>query len=432
MKKGAILKLFLILTIMFCFPKSTFALNFKVERNTDSIKPGGEVTVYINVSDASSIEADSIQNYNLTLSYDSSKLEYKNGASDIANISAGNPITITRGANNISGNGTLATLVFIAKSNAKSGSTNLTLNSSNLVSLSGKNVQATNTSSMVNIEALSSDATLNSLKIPNATLKPSFSKNVYEYTADIKDITELTINASASSSGSRILISDNYKRLVKGENIIKITVTAEDGSTTKTYVINVNLTMTPTEEELFKANALLKKLKVKGYDIEFSSEIKKYNLTVPYKVKKIKLDAKPENEKATIKLEGTTNLKVGKNIIKINVTSEDNENTEVYTLSVTRQKEEKKIVQTCPDVTSSREWILFSSLMLFTFTLGIVLGFFTCKKDVLKKIFKKRPKQKSVLDDNKLSNTIEIDAKKVSDEVIKKNKKEAKEKKTKK
>ena len=37
------------------------------------------------------------------------------------------------------------------------------------------------------------------------------------------------------------MISDNYKNLVKGDNDIKIVVTAEDGVTTKTYVVKVTL-----------------------------------------------------------------------------------------------------------------------------------------------------------------------------------------------
>ena len=48
-------------------------------------------------------------------------------------------------------------------------------------------------------------------------------------------------------------------------------------------------------KEKLKANALLKKLAVDGYDIEFTSDQKKYTLSVPYSVKKIKLLAEAEN-----------------------------------------------------------------------------------------------------------------------------------------
>ena len=377
MKKGLFAKLVLFAIIMIIFPKNVHALNFKVERSADTVKPGSEVTVYVK---AEGVGNDSLKEYNVSLAYDGTKLEYKSGTSDVATVTQGNPIVITNGNGTISSDTTLATLVFGVKTNSKAGDTNLTLTNSGLKTIAGEEKTATNTSSMIKVAALGSDATLSSLKIPNTTLSPKFDKNTLEYAADIKDITEITINAQATDSNAKIMISDNYKSLVKGENIVKISVTAENGTATKTYQIKVNLTMTPTEEEKIKANALLKKLSIEGYDIDFSSDQKKYTLTVPYKEKKVKVLAEAENENAPIEMEGTTSLKVGKNIIKILVTSEDGSTKETYTLTITREKQEKKIVQTCPDETSTREWIVFSVSMLLTFTLGIVLGYFVFKK----------------------------------------------------
>ena len=300
--------------------------------------------------------------------------------------------------------------MFGVKNNAKTGDCNLTIDSSGVVLISGKTTNATNTSSMVKIVSLSNDATLSSLKIPNTTLSPKFDKNTLEYTTTITDITELTVNAVASNSGSKIMISDNYKNLVKGDNDIKIAVTAEDGVTTKTYVIKVTLKMTPTEEELVKANTKLKSLKVDKFKIDFNADTKKYTLSVPYKTKKLNILAEAENPNATINMEGNTTLKVGRNVINIVVTSEDTENKDTYVLSVTREKEKQKVVQTCPDETSAREWIMFTVSMLLTFTLGIVLGYFLCKKEVLKKIFHKKNKEEKPEEIDTLSNTIEIES----------------------
>lgn len=424
MKKGLFAKLVLFAIIMIIFPKNVHALNFKVERSADTVKPGSEVTVYVK---AEGVGNDSLKEYNVSLTYDGTKLEYKSGTSDVATVTQGNPIVITNGNGTISSDTTLATLVFGVKANSKAGDTSLTLTNSGLKTIAGEEKTATNTSSMIKVAALGSDATLSSLKIPNTTLSPKFDKNTLEYTADIKDITEITINAQATDSNAKIMISDNYKSLVKGENIVKISVTAENGTATKTYQIKVNLTMTPTEEEKIKANALLKKLSIEGYDIDFSSDQKKYTLTVPYKEKKIKVLAEAENENAPIEMEGTTSLKVGKNIIKILVTSEDGSTKETYTLTITREKQEKKVVQTCPDETSTREWIVFSVSMLLTFTLGIVLGYFVCKKEVLRKIFKKKNKKEKPEEIDTLSDTIELDAKKVSDKLIEEKEEELKE-----
>lgn len=424
MKKGLFAKLVLFAIIMIIFPKNVHALNFKVERSADTVKPGSEVTVYVK---AEGVGNDSLKEYNVSLTYDGTKLEYKSGTSDVATVTQGNPIVITNGNGTISSDTTLATLVFGVKANSKAGDTSLTLTNSGLKTIAGEEKTATNTSSMIKVAALGSDATLSSLKIPNTTLSPKFDKNTLEYTADIKDITEITINAQATDSNAKIMISDNYKSLVKGENIVKISVTAENGTATKTYQIKVNLTMTPTEEEKIKANALLKKLSIEGYDIDFSSDQKKYTLTVPYKEKKVKVLAEAENENAPIEMEGTTSLKIGKNIIKVLVTSEDGSTKETYTLTITREKQEKKVVQTCPDETSTREWIVFSVSMLLTFTLGIVLGYFVCKKEVLRKIFKKKNKKEKPEEIDTLSDTIELDAKKVSDKLIEEKEEELKE-----
>ncbi len=409
MNKGFFKKIILFVFLLIILPNNAYALTFKVEKSVDTIKPSREVTVYIKATDVDA--SDSIQQYQVNLEYDSSKLDYKSSSSDIAKITAGNPIIIQNDKGTISSDMTLATIVFVAKSNAKAGDANFTLSSSDATTISGKKITATNTSSMVKVISLSNDATLSSLKIPNVTLSPKFNKDTLEYTASITDITELTVNATATDSNSKIMISENYKALVEGENEIKIAVTAEDGITTKTYIIKVTLSLTPTEEELLKSNADLKSLEVENFDIDFTKDLKKYTLTVPYETDKINIIAEAENPNATIEMEGTTNLKVGRNTIKIVVTSEDTENKNTYVLTVLREEEEKEVIETCPDETTSREWILFSISMVVTFTLGIILGYFVCKKEVLKKLFKKRKNKKEtpeVIDT--LSNTIKIES----------------------
>ena len=409
MKKGFLKLTFVLAFLIMVLPIKVNALTFKVEKSADTVKPGGEVTVYVKASD---VGVDSLQGYTINLTYDSSKLEYKSSSSDVSDINAAsNPLIISKkaSAGTISSNATLAAFVFGVKNNSKAGDCNLTIDSSNVVLISGNQVNATNTSSMVKVVSLSNDATLSSLKIPNTTLSPKFDKNTFEYTTTITDITELTVNAVTSDANAKIMISDNYKNLVKGENEIKIAVTAEDGSTVKNYIVKVTLKLTPTEEELVKANAKLKKLEIDGVKFDFNSDIKKYTITVPYKTKKINVLAEAENPNATIDMEGNTTLKVGRNTINVVVTSEDNENKETYVLSVTREKQEKKVVQTCPDETSSREWIMFSVSMILTFTLGIVLGYFVCKKEVLKKIFKKKNKKETPEEIDTLSDTIEVE-----------------------
>ena len=408
MKKG-FLNILAIISFLVAFllvPKNAYALQIKVEKSIDTIKPGQDVTVYVK---ASGIGEDSLKEYNLSLNYDSSKLDFKSiDGHNISNVNQSNPIAISKkdGTSPISSDTTIATIVLTAKANASAGTANLSLTSTNCKTINDKacsNLQ----SSTVKVEALSNDASLSSLKIPNTTISPKFDKNVTEYTSTIQDITEITVNAIASDSNAKIMISENYKNLQKGDNDIKITVTAEDGKTTKTYMIKVTLKLTPTDEELLKASALLTNLKIKGFNLDFAKELKKYTLTVPYKITKLKITAEPENPNAKVEIEGNKKFKVGRNPVKINVTSEDEENNEIYTINVIRSKQEKKIVQTCPDTTSKREWILFTISALLTFTLGIVLGYYLSKKEVLQKIFKRVKKDKKKKEEE-LSNTIEV------------------------
>ena len=401
MRKGLKVIFFISFLVLLMMPKNVFALTFKVEKSVDTIKQGKDVTVYVKASDLGS---DPLKEYKISLSYDANILELKSHDSGgtVSNIDATNPIGIKNKENvTVSADTTLATIIFSAK---KAGDANLKVSGTDIVT--EKNIKESDitwTSSMVKVVALSSDASLSSLKIPNATISPKFDKNTLEYSTTIQDITEITVNAVPTDANSKIMISDNYKALQKGENLVKISVTAEDGVTTKTYSVKVTLKMTPTEEELTKANANLKKLEVKGYNIEFSKDVKKYSLTVPYKVTKLQITAEAENAKATVITQGNSNLKVGRNTVKVQVTSEDEKNKEDYTISVTRQEEEKKVVQTCPDTTSTKEWIMFSVCMFVTFTLGIILGYFLCKKEILKKLFKRKK-----LKEEELSNTIEI------------------------
>lgn len=418
MKRNSILKIFLFIFVMIIFPKNVDAVTFSVNKSADNLKPGAAVTVTINAQVESNAE---LGKFDLAFTYDAGSFEYINGAgTEGISVTGGNgKIVLTSNGTARNKDFTVATLNFKVAGNAKANSSNLSLVATSCEK--NEEVSCNANGSRITTLALGTDATLKSLKIPNTTLSPAFSKNTLAYTANINDITELTVNAVASDSSSKIQISDNYKNLQKGENVIKIIVTAENGAT-KTYTVTVNLTMTPTEEEKLMADATLKELVVKNQDIEFTKEEKKYYLEVPYETEKLTITATPTNEKAKVEIDGTK-LKVGKNTITITVTSEDTKTVEKYQLVVTREEEEKEIVQTCPDETSTREWVIYSVSMIITFTLGIILGYFLCKKEVLKKLFKKKEKVKEEpVEVESLSNTIELDSTKVLEQAKKKSK----------
>lgn len=82
---------------------------------------------------------------------------------------------------------------------------------------------------------------LSSLKINGYTLSPKFSSTVYEYKINILDpnVTKLDVSAVSNNENAKVEISGNTN-LQKGENIVGITVTSQDGKDKAVYQIYVN------------------------------------------------------------------------------------------------------------------------------------------------------------------------------------------------
>ncbi|MBR2712516.1 MAG: cadherin-like beta sandwich domain-containing protein [Bacilli bacterium] len=407
------LKLLLFMFIFLALPVSIKAdVKFSLTKSDDNLKPGSEFTVTVKAEGAT--EADTISGYNLTVTYDTNRIQYAEGASSTLSDISSNGSTIYINSKNwaeVSQNSDFEAGSFKMRvpDGAPSGSGNITLSVADC-KFDGESApgKCSTNSTSVTVAAYGTDASLSSLKIPNTTLKPAFSSENTNYTATIKDITELSVNATATDSNAKVQITDNYKKLQKGENKIEIVVTSEDGNNQKVYTVVVTLEMTPTDEELMKANAKLKKLEIKNFSIDFDQDEKKYYLTVPYKTTSLDITAVPVNEKAKVKIDGNKKLIVGKNTVKISITSEDTKDNDTYQILVTRKEQDKDIVKTCPDTVSTKEWIIFSISMLVMFTLGIVLGYFLCKKDVLKKLFKKKEKVEIPVEVETMSDTIDL------------------------
>ena len=413
--KKIIFKLSLFILTFFMFSMVVHADDkpqFVVSGGGD-VKIGSEFDVTISISMPG--DGHTLGEYNLSLAFDTSKVEYYGAGGTGISGSGDKNIklhfkAVGEGTSNISFDYSSDSAFITIDENKITGSD------------IGSNADFKATS--INVVGLSGDSSLKSLKIPNGTLDPSFKSDVYNYKTTVTDVTSIDIDAKPNNGGAKVEITPNYKALVKGDNDVSIVVTAENGAQT-TYTIKVTLKTTPTPEELKLADATLKNLTVKGQKLEFNKDEKKYYLTVDYKTNKLVVNATPNNEKATVKITGNDKFIVGKNAIKIVVTSEDKSKTETYQIIVTRNAEEKEIVKICPDETSTTEWIIFTVSMLLTFTLGIVLGYFLCKKEVLKKIFKKKKGEEPVAIET-LSDTIDLSdtVKQAKKEIKKEDKKE--------
>ena len=92
----------------------------------------------------------------------------------------------------------------------------------------------------------STDATLTTLRIGSKTLTPAFAPNTTSYTAATTDATN-TVTATPADAGAQVEIKVGDEEIqngtaatwTAGENIVTVKVTAEDGTTTKTYTVTV-------------------------------------------------------------------------------------------------------------------------------------------------------------------------------------------------
>ena len=153
------------------------------------------------------------------------------------------------------------------------------------------------------------------LKILSAhTMTPNFSNSTNDYNVTVaNDVKKLDLSVIPYDKNAKVTISGN-KELVDGkENLIKILVTAEDG-TTRT----INLKVKKSEE---KSNAELLDIKVKDHTMTpaFSPSVTNYSVDVDSKTSTLHLTVKAPAG-VTYEVNGNEDFQSGKNVVSIKVT----------------------------------------------------------------------------------------------------------------
>lgn len=179
------------------------------------------------------------------------------------------------------------------------------------------------------IRAKDNDATLKSLDILESSLSPEFASNTFEYFIDVNPgVTSLQIKPIPTSPAARYEIIGNSSFVI-GENIVKIIVTAEDG-TKNIYVIHIN--------RIPNSNTYLKSLTTDQVDMTsiFSKEKEEYQITVENDIDTLKVDAIPEESLSIVTGAISYRLKTGNNKISITVMAEDG-SSRTYLIDVFRK-----------------------------------------------------------------------------------------------
>ena len=209
-------------------------------------------------------------------------------------------------------------------------------------------------------EEKSKDSSLATLAVAEGVLTPEFNKDVKEYKLTVpNEVTTVNVAATTTDKKANYVVTGNAE-LKEGENIVTITVKAEDGSTTD-YVIKV----TRARPALSLKSLTIKYTNQNGELIEiplipaFSFDVYNYKIEdLEYWVEKLDIQAIANIEGATIDIQGNSELKTGENIItitaKIPVTIEGDvatgeeikESEEIITYTIKVNKKEEPVPPT--------------------------------------------------------------------------------------
>jgi len=188
------------------------------------------------------------------------------------------------------------------------------------------NVSSTNTS-------ISSNNALKSLTLSTGSIK--FNKNTTTYDLKVNsDVQNIKINATLEDAKASFVSGYGPRNvnLNYGSNKILIKVKAENGNI-KTYTIKVERPNAPS------TNNSLKSLTIGGKTIKLNDKTTTYAISVENDIKKVTVKAIPADSKAKVKVYNS-DLKVGKNSIKIEVTNEVGQ-VKTYVITVVRLSNEK-------------------------------------------------------------------------------------------
>jgi gliding motility-associated-like protein len=198
--------------------------------------------------------------------------------------------------------------------------------------------------------AASTVATLSNLGLSAGTLSPAFATATTSYTLAVDNTVTATTatptvtDATATVTVNSVMVNSGTASqsipLAVGSNTITTVVTAQDGSTTKTYTVTIT--------RAASSNATLLSLALSSGTLSpsFASTTTSYTASVANTVASITVTPKTGVPTSTVTVNGTAvtsgtasgaiTLNVGSNIISTVVTAQNGTNTKTYKVTVTR------------------------------------------------------------------------------------------------
>ena len=310
----------LLLILITLNTSSNAAASFSASCSSTSVYVGDTITITVNATNAAGMYLVSASNSNVSLTSGNTN-EFLDNASTTIKYKATKAGSVTITA-------TASDMTDLDDSKQKITGTktfNITIKEKTSTS-SGSNNNSSSGSS-------SSSSNSNSTTTKTPTFK-SVNQTVYT-TTDCNLRASWSTDSAATSvdAGTELTLTGTSTETINGNTWYRVTY----NGTTK-YIASFLITYTkPEEKEEESSNKNLSSLSIEGVELTpaFDKDTTQYTATVDGDVTELKIDAKAEDSKATVAIEGNEELKEGDNIIKIKVTAEDN-TTRTYFITITK------------------------------------------------------------------------------------------------
>ena len=337
--KSKIVLIIIAIFSVIVFTSKVNAASASISANKTSVTVGTKVTVTVKINAAawnlnvSGSAADSIVGFNMDATNQSTTKTY------VVDTSKAGTYKVT-----LSGD-----ITDESEENARNVSDSVTITVKEKTTNTTTNNTTTNNNTTTTVKK-SSNANISKLTLSVEGL--SFNKNQTTYNIKVgENVEQISVGVTVEHKKATYKVTGN-KGITAGNNVIKIVVTAEDG-TTKTYKINVE-----KQGNLEDTSAELSNLIIENMTFETPFEATQTDY-VGSKMKYVEsLNVLPYtmSEKATYEIIGNENLKEGENTITIKVTSYDETNVVEYKVTFEMMsKEETNAMQQVNNTPTTKE-----------------------------------------------------------------------------
>lgn len=341
----------LIIIILFVFITSIIVcLNKKVEASSlasiSSSVNSNTITVYVNVS-------DNVNDWNLSI--DGGELGtrgFSTGSARSATFTftaiENKSYTINLGGSIVEESGTLGiatkTTATVTDIQTQTSVNNESQSKNDSVTEPAKSNTETQTAVTTNITPTNLGEKSNNAKLKSLVFAPNDftgfrpDKNIGYSVIVENNITEVKISAVPEDPKATIKIAGN-KNIQVGNNIVSITVVAEDG-TTNVYQVSVgrkdengNIPDNDVEDTV---DIFLEELTIDGVQLNpvFKKDVYEYQAVLTQDLEKLNITTKTSDESIEVSILGNENLNRGKNNLTILLNSSKSTETKIYKITL--------------------------------------------------------------------------------------------------